>query len=76
MKLASIVRVTVDREKLRSLDEALQNGQDMDKDSLYLAPLKSKNYKPGHSENTWPLNTAEAEDEDDVMIGNNFIRVL
>lgn len=67
MRLASIRRVDITRESLQKLDEILQKNEALPKESLYLAVLKSKTYKPGRSENTWPLNTAE--DDDDVMIG-------
>ncbi|XP_065216774.1 chromatin assembly factor 1 subunit A-like [Planococcus citri] len=66
MRLASVHRVNVSAEALRLLDEILQKDETLPKESLYLAALKSEHYKPGKSDNTWPLNATE--DDDDVMI--------
>lgn len=67
MRLASAQRVILPTEKLRCLDEMLSSDCNMNVDSLYLAQLRSKNYVRGHSENTWPLNAND--DDDDVKDG-------
>lgn len=72
MRLASTHRVVMSQERLHLLDEILQNDRQVDKDSLYLAQLKSKSYQPGHSENTWPLSVNDDEDDDDVIIGRDL----
>lgn len=60
--MATIARVTLTPEKKNYLDKILQENKSMDKSSMYLAELKSKNHKPGHSENTWPSNLNDDED--------------
>lgn len=74
MRLASIQRVVLTPEKLRYLDEISSHDSNMSIDSLYLAQLRSKNYVRGHSENTWPSNANE--DDDDVKEGNSFENFL
>lgn len=67
MRLASLQRVLLTPEKFRYLDEILSHDTNTNVESLYLAQLRSKNYVPGHSENTWPFNAND--DDDDVKDG-------
>ena len=60
--MADITRVTWTPERKNYLDKILQDNESMDKNSMYLAELKSRDYKPGHAENTWPSNLNDDED--------------
>lgn len=68
MKVAEIHRATLTAEQKAYLDQILQDNVELDVSSLYLAQLKTTDYKPGHSENTWPLNVND--DEDDIRNGS------
>lgn len=65
MRLASVSRVVLDVERLQFLDKVLNGDIEVEKNYLYLNQIKSKDYQFGHSENTWPLNVNE--DDDDVI---------
>lgn len=70
MRLATVHRATLTPERLRYLDEIFSQCSDMSIDSLYLARLRSKNYAPGHSENTEPFNVND--DDDEIKDGEFF----
>ncbi len=67
MKLSPINRVILTPEMKHFLDEVLNEKHGMNKNYLYLCVLKSGDYKPGHSEDTWPLGSND--DDDDVLCG-------
>lgn len=68
MKVPEIHRAALTAEQKAYLDQILQDKVELDKSLLYLAQLRTTNYKPGHSENTWPLNLND--DEDDARNGS------
>lgn len=67
MKLADINRATLTPERKSYLDRILEENAEFDLNSLYLSQLKSNDYKPGHSDDTWPLNPND--DDDDLKNG-------
>lgn len=67
MKLASVIRAVLTPERKEYLEKVLAENPSTDENSTYLAQLKSKDYKPGHSDSTWSLNVNDDEDVRDGL---------
>ena len=64
MKVAPCVRLQIDKDQLKTLDESLKTVKPLNE--LYLSELKNGLHKPSFSSSTWPLE--EKDDDDDVSI--------
>lgn len=72
MKVAPCVRLQIDKEQLKILDDSLKTVKPLNE--LYLSKLKIGLHKPGTSVNTW---TVEDKDEyEDVIVMGEFVVVI
>lgn len=69
MMLAPRVRLHITKEQIETLDENLKRQKPLD--GLYLNLLKTGAHRPGKSDNTWPTEEKD-EDDDVVAIGKIF----
>lgn len=65
MMVAPCVRLQIEKEKLKALEDSLNSGKSLAE--LYTHLLKSGAHKPISTESTWPME--DKEDDDIVVIG-------
>lgn len=65
MMVAPCVRLQIEKEKLKALEDSLKSGKSLAE--LYIHLLKSGAHKPISTESTWPME--DKEDDDIVVIG-------